>query len=62
MVEDLVSLTDFAPTTLDLAGLPVAEDTTASSFVPILTSDQHGLVDPQRSFLVPAREWHAFVR
>ena len=62
VVDDFVSLTDFAPTILDLAGLPIPGDMTASSFVPILTSDQHGLVDPQRSFVVTARERHAFVR
>ena len=62
VVEDFVSLTDFAPTILDLAGLPVPRDMTASSFVPILASNQQGLVDPQRSFVVTARERHAFAR
>ena len=62
VVEDFVSLTDFAPTILDLAGVPIPGDMTASSFVPILASNQHGLVDPQRSFVVTARERHAFVR
>ena len=62
VVEDFVSLTDFAPTILDLAGLPIPGDMTASSFGPILASSQQGLVDPQRSFVVTARERHAFVR
>ena len=62
VVEDFVSLTDFAPTILDLAGLPIPEDMTASSFVPILASNEHGLVDPRRSFVVTARERHAFAR
>ena len=62
VVEDFVSLTDFAPTMLELAGLPVPEHMTAKSLVPILMSDAHGLVDSRRSFVVTARERHAFVR
>lgn len=62
VVDDFVSLTDFAPTILDLAGLPIPGDMTASSFVPILASNEHGIVDPQRSFVVTARERHAFAR
>ena len=62
VVEDFVSLTDFAPTILDLAGLPIPEEMTAKSLVPILASDRHGLVDSQRSFVVTARERHAFAR
>ena len=62
MVDDFVSLSDFAPTILELAGLPIPEEMTASSLVPILTSDQQGVLDSQRSFVVTARERHAFVR
>ena len=62
VIDDFVSLSDFAPTILELAGLPIPEDMTASSLVPILTSDQQGVLDSQRSFVVTARERHAFVR
>lgn len=62
VVDDFVSLSDFAPTILELAGLPIPEDMTASSLVPILTSDQEGVLDSERSFVVTARERHAFVR
>ena len=62
VVDDFVSLADFAPTVLDLAGLPIPGDMTAKSFVPILDSNEHGIVDPQRSFVVTARERHAFAR
>lgn len=62
VVEDFVSLADFAPTILDLAGVAIPKDMTAKSLVPILMADQAGLVDPQRSFVVTARERHAFVR
>ena len=62
VVDDFVSLADFAPTILDLAGLPIPEDFTAKSLVPILASDKHGIVDSRRAFVVTARERHAFVR
>ena len=61
-VDDFVSMADFAPTILELAGLAIPEDVTAKSLVPILTSDQSGSVDPERSFVVTARERHAFAR
>ena len=62
VVDDFVSLTDFAPTVLDMAGLPIPEDMTAKSLVPILASDRGGIVDSLRSFVVTARERHAFAR
>lgn len=62
VVDDFVSLADFAPTLLELAGVPSPPETTAKSLVPILTSDQAGITDPERSFVVTARERHAFAR
>lgn len=62
VVDDIVTLTDLAPTFLELAGLPVPEPMTAKSLVPILTSTASGTVDPQRDFTVMGRERHAFVR
>ena len=62
VVEDFVSLADFAPTILELAGLAVPPDMTARSLVPTLTSDRTGAVAAERSFMVTARERHAFVR
>ena len=62
VVEDFVSLTDFAPTILEMAGLAIPEDVTAGSLLPILESERGGIVDPERSFVVTARERHAFVR
>ncbi len=62
VVDDFVTLTDFAPTFLDMAGLPIPEDMTAKSLVQILMSDRGGIVDSQRSFVVTARERHAFAR
>ena len=62
VVDDFVSLADLAPTILELAGLVVPEAVTAKSLVPILTAEGSGLVDAERSFVVTARERHAFAR
>ncbi len=62
VVDDFVSLADFAPTILELAGLEIPEDVTAKSLVPILISERSGSVDAERSFVVTARERHAYVR
>ena len=62
VVDDFVSLADFAPTILELAGLPIPEGVTAGSLLPILAAQGEGLVDEGRSFVVTGRERHAFVR
>jgi arylsulfatase A-like enzyme len=62
VVDDIVSLTDLAPTILELAGLPLPGNMTGKSLVPILTSTASGIVDPDRRFTVMGRERHAFVR
>lgn len=61
-VEDFVTLADFAPTFLELAGVPVPESMTAKSFVDILASEKSGIIEEDRNFVVTARERHAFVR
>jgi N-sulfoglucosamine sulfohydrolase len=62
VIDDFVSLNDFAPTFLELAGLPIPEDMTARSFVDLLESEKEGMLDKRRDFIVAARERHAFVR
>ncbi len=62
VIDDFVSLNDFAPTFLELAGIPIPEEMNARSFVNILESEKEGIVDQSRSFIVTARERHAFVR
>ena len=62
VVDDFVSLNDLAPTFLELAGLSVPEEMTAKSLVNILKSDKQGIIEPDRKFIVSARERHAFVR
>jgi N-sulfoglucosamine sulfohydrolase len=62
VIDDFVSLNDFAPTFLELAGLSIPENMTARSFVNLLESEKEGIIDKKRDFIVTARERHAFVR
>jgi N-sulfoglucosamine sulfohydrolase len=62
VVDDFVSLSDLAPTFLELADVPVPEEMTAKSLVNILNSEKKGVIEPERDFMVTARERHAFVR
>jgi N-sulfoglucosamine sulfohydrolase len=58
IVDDLVSLTDLAPTFLEAAGLPVPDVMTGRSLWPILGSDRSGLVDSGRTEVFTGRERH----
>lgn len=58
VVDDLVSLTDLAPTFLEAAGVPIPDRMTGRSLVDLLTSDQTGQVDPQRTAVYIGRERH----
>jgi len=62
VIDDFVSLNDFAPTFLELAGLSIPDYMNARSFVNILESEKEGIIDKKRDFIVSARERHAFVR
>lgn len=62
VIEDFVSLNDFAPTFLELAGIEIPKEMTAKSLLPILTSEDSGIIDEERDFFVMGRERHAFVR
>ncbi|MFB9056890.1 sulfatase [Mariniflexile ostreae] len=61
-IDDFVSLNDFAPTFLELAGIEIPKEMTAKSLLPILTSEDSGTIDKERDFFVMGRERHAFVR
>ena len=61
-VDDFVLMNDFAPTFLEMAGIPIPESMTAKSLVNILESEKSGVIDEGRDFVVTARERHAFVR
>ncbi len=58
VVDDLVSLTDLAPTFLELAGLPIPERMTGRSLAALLRSDRSGQVEPQRDAVFIGRERH----
>jgi arylsulfatase A-like enzyme len=62
VVDDFVSLSDLAPTFLELAGLPIPDEMTFKSLVNVLYSEKNGLIEPERDFIVSARERHAYVR
>jgi arylsulfatase A-like enzyme len=62
VIDDFVSLNDFAPTFLELAGILVPDHMNTKSLVNILESEKEGFVDKKRDFIVSARERHAFVR
>jgi len=59
-VDDFVSLTDVAPTFLELAGLPVPPDVTGTSLLPILSSKAAGLIDaaPVSDYIIFGKERH----
>ena len=58
VVDDLVSLTDLAPTFLEIANVPVPERMTGKSLLGVLKSKQSGSVDPARKAVFIGRERH----
>ena len=58
VVDDLVSLTDLAPTFLELGGVAVPAAMTGRSLVDVLRSDRSGQVDPRRTAVFVGRERH----
>jgi arylsulfatase A-like enzyme len=57
-VTDFVSLTDFAPTVLDIAGIAIPDVMTGRSFLNLLTSEASGLVDSSRTAVFFGKERH----
>lgn len=57
-VDDFVNLTDLAPTYLEAAGLKPLKAMTGKSLMPILNSEESGLIDKSRTFAVYGRERH----
>lgn len=57
-VTDFVSFPDFAPTLLELAGLPVPEQMTGQSFTTQLLAKASGRIDPDRDSTLVGRERH----
>ncbi|RMF99831.1 MAG: DUF4976 domain-containing protein [Planctomycetota bacterium] len=62
IVDDFVSLTDVAPTVMEVAGLKPLPEMTGRSFLNVLLSEKSGRVDPARDHLFTARERHTCCR
>lgn len=58
IIDDLVSLTDLAPTILESAGLPIPSNMTGKSLLPMLQSDRSGKLDSSRKAVFVGRERH----
>jgi arylsulfatase A-like enzyme len=58
VVDDLVSLTDLAPTFLELGHVAIPDSMTGRSLVNVLKSDQSGQVDTKRTAVYIGRERH----
>lgn len=57
-VTDFVSLTDLAPTFLQIAGVKIPQDVTGRSLKDVLESEKLGRVDPQRDYVLVGKERH----
>jgi N-sulfoglucosamine sulfohydrolase len=57
-IEDFVSLTDLAPTFLEIAGIPIPTDMTGKSLTPILSSDKSGRIVTERDYVLVGKERH----
>jgi N-sulfoglucosamine sulfohydrolase len=58
VVDDLVSLTDLAPTFLEIGGAAIPDTMTGRSLVNVLSSEKSGQVDPARDAVYIGRERH----
>ncbi len=58
VIDDLVSLTDLAPTFLELGGVAIPDRMTGRSLVDVLTSGKSGQIDPRRTAVFIGRERH----
>ena len=60
--DDFVSLTDLAPTILELTGVRVPGAITGKSLRPILSSKESGLIDSERTHVLTGKERHVPVQ
>jgi arylsulfatase A-like enzyme len=60
-IDDLVSLSDLAPTFLEAAGVPPPRDMTGKSLLSLLSSGKSGRVEPDRDRAFTGKERHAFL-
>jgi N-sulfoglucosamine sulfohydrolase len=59
-ISDFVSFTDFAPTFLEAAGIPVPRIMTGRSLAPLLFGGASGRIDPRRDKVFTERERHTW--
>ncbi|MBI5759258.1 MAG: sulfatase [Planctomycetales bacterium] len=58
VVDDLISLTDLAPTFLELGKVAIPDAMTGRSLLGVLTSEKTGQIDPRRTAVFVGRERH----
>ena len=59
VLEDFISLTDLAPTFLELAGVAIPEEMTGRSFTDLLAAEEEGFVDREnRAYVLHGKERH----
>lgn len=58
VVDDFVSFVDLAPTFLDAAGVPIPDDISGRSLMPVILAQSSGLVDPARNHVIFGKERH----
>ncbi|MBA7520247.1 Ulvan-active sulfatase [subsurface metagenome] len=62
IVDDLISLTDLAPTLLQCAGLKIPDKMTGKSLLKIFNSTSSGQIDKSRSYVFAGKERHTVCR
>ena len=62
VIDDFVSLADFAPTFFEAAGLDVPEDVTAKSLISLFESNESGWIDPERDHVLTGKERHTLAQ
>jgi arylsulfatase A-like enzyme len=58
IVDDFINVRDFAPTFLELAGVPVPPSVTGRSFMDVLRSEKSGWIDAGRNRMLIGKERH----
>ena len=58
VVDDFVCLPDLAPTFMEVGGIKPPSGLYGRSLLPIFKSDQNGLIDPKRTWVLTGRERH----
>jgi arylsulfatase A-like enzyme len=58
IVDDFVRLPDLAPTFMEVGGVKPPDNLYGRSLMPLLMSNQSGLIDPTRNWVITGRERH----